>query len=239
MGLRRTNLVSGKNMGSKYGVIAAIDWFFENEESGIILEDDCLPAADFFEFSTDLLKYYQNDHRVMHIGGTNLQFGHQRGSASYYFSRIASIWGWAGWRRVWQNCDPKMSSFPQFEQEDQMINLFQDRRVADWMTNMSRTIYAEKVSTWDYPYAYSIACNNGLCITPNVNLVSNIGFGNDATRTKDSSSVHSDIPFGEMQKITHPFLFVADTEADIYQLSLSVNNVKKANSRTFSTKVRI
>jgi len=222
-------LFQDKNIGSKYGVIAALDWFFENEESGIILEDDCLPSPDFFRFSNGLLEYYKNDHRVMHIGGTNLQFGQQRGNASYYFSRIASIWGWASWRRVWQRCDHKMSSFPQFEKQDQMTNLFPERRIADWMTNMSRNVYEEKVMTWDYPYAYSIACNNGLCITPNINLVSNIGFGNDATRTKDVSSVHASIPIGQIREITHPVLLVPDTSADLYQLSLSVDDIKKSN----------
>ena len=41
-------LFRDKNLGCKYAVSSAIDWFFENEEMGIILEDDCLPSQSFF-----------------------------------------------------------------------------------------------------------------------------------------------------------------------------------------------
>ena len=39
-----------ENLGCKYAVSGAIDWFFDNEEMGIILEDDCLPSQSFFGF---------------------------------------------------------------------------------------------------------------------------------------------------------------------------------------------
>ena len=38
------------NSGCKKAVSEAIDWFFRNVNEGIILEDDCLPTPDFFEF---------------------------------------------------------------------------------------------------------------------------------------------------------------------------------------------
>ena len=50
-----------KNLGCKYGCSTAISWFFEHEEQGIILEDDCLPHHDFFYFCETLLNYYKKD----------------------------------------------------------------------------------------------------------------------------------------------------------------------------------
>jgi hypothetical protein len=219
-------LYQTENLGSKKGVLAAINWFFHEEEEGIILEDDCLPAPEFFHFCDILLHRYRHDDRVMHIGGTNLQFGQFRGDASYYFSRISSIWGWASWRRVWQLCDHEMSKFPIFEQQDQMINCFPDRKIADWVTAMARMVYEGKVETWDYPMAFSIACNNGLCVSPNFNLISNIGFGAGATRTTDATSIHADIPVAHLGDITHPIFFIPDIDADLFQLSLSVLDIK-------------
>jgi hypothetical protein len=216
-----------ENLGTKYGIIAALDWFFKHEEEGIILEHDCLPTDFFFQFCSTLLSKYRDDTRVMHIGGTNLQFGKRRGNGSYYFSRISSIWGFATWRRVWKMYDEQMKMFPRFEQEDQMINLFSDRRIATWITNMARSVYEGKIANWDYPLGFSIICNNGLCITPNENLVSNIGFGDGATHTTDASHAHANIPLGKMTEIVHPLFFVPDGEADIYQLSLSVDNIKR------------
>ena len=59
------------NLGCRAAMSGAIDWFFENEESGIILEDDCLPGMDFFRFCEELLDRYRDDERIMMIGGTN------------------------------------------------------------------------------------------------------------------------------------------------------------------------
>jgi len=220
-------LFNEKNQGSKYGIIAAIDWFFSQEEEGIILEHDCLPSDFFFEFCSTLLHYYRNDPRVMHIAGSNLQFGIKRGNASYYFSRIASSWGWASWRRVWQSTNREMIAFPQFEKEGQMMNIVSDRRIANWLISMLKKVYEGTITTWDFPHGYSIACNNGLCITPNENLISNIGFGEGATHTTDATDVHADIPLGKITEISHPRFFIPDSEADIYQLSLTADNVKQ------------
>lgn len=229
-------LFRDENVGSRYAITTAIDWFFENEEEGIILEDDCLPGIDFFTFCAELLEYYRNDSRIMHIAGSNLQFGNKRGTASYYFSAISSVWGWASWKRVWKLYDPEMEKFPKFEAENQMINIFPDEKAARWVTNMARMVYEKKVLTWDYPLAFSIAINNGLCITPNVNLVTNIGFGAAATHTKDSSHAHANIPLGKLKGIDHPQFLMIDRKADQYQLSLSVDDVKSSNVNTMETK---
>jgi len=89
------------NLGCKKAVSSAIDWFFEKEEQGIILEDDCVPHLDFFNFCEKLLNYYKNDKRVFTITGVNFQNEKWRGEASYYFSKFNHCWGWATWKRSW------------------------------------------------------------------------------------------------------------------------------------------
>src|SRR5258707_6457605 len=85
---------------------SAFTWFFQHEEEGIILEDDCLPSQSFFWFCQELLERYRHDSRVMHIGGNNFLNGWQKDSDySYYFSRSGFIWGWATWRRAWEKFD--------------------------------------------------------------------------------------------------------------------------------------
>ena len=56
------------NQGCKYGPVNAINWFFESEEMGIILEDDCIPHPDFFDinvmkklYPTIFDKYYVSE----------------------------------------------------------------------------------------------------------------------------------------------------------------------------------
>ena len=61
---------------------------------------------------------------------------------------------------------------------------------------------------------------NGLCVTPNVNLISNIGFRTDATHTNDTlhHAHHANLPKGEITVITHPVFFLPEKEADYFFL---------------------
>jgi len=216
------HLYRDENLGCKFGVSSAITWFFEQEEMGIILEDDCLPGEEFFDFCTGLLDRYKHDERVMHIGGSNLQFGQKRGNKSYYFSSIASVWGWASWRRVWKNYEHDMPLFEEFRQEDLIYDIFAERRTAAWVQDILGLVYEDKIEAWDYRLAFSIVIRNGICITPNENLVTNIGFTDEGTNTTNSKDVHANIPIGEIGQITHPDFFIVNRAADIYQLNLSI-----------------
>ena len=64
-----------ENLGCGLGPLTAINWFFENVEEGIILEDDCVPDQSFFYFCQELLEYYRNNKKIMHISGDNFQYG--------------------------------------------------------------------------------------------------------------------------------------------------------------------
>ena len=70
-----------ENMGCKYAVSGAINWFFENEEEGIILEDDCFPDLSFFNYCSILLDKYRNHPEVMHISSNN--FNDRKNKNSY------------------------------------------------------------------------------------------------------------------------------------------------------------
>ena len=96
-----------KNLGCKFAVSSAIDWFFKNVEEGIVLEDDCLPSQSFFWFCQELLERYRNDERVMLIGGNNRGVDFLK-NHSYFFSKYVQIWGWATWRRSWEKYDSKI-----------------------------------------------------------------------------------------------------------------------------------
>jgi hypothetical protein len=96
-------LFKAENSGPFWGPVSAISWFFKEVEEGIILEDDCLPDLSFFTFCEQLLEYYRNETKIMHISGSNFQFGQKHGKDSYYFSKYTHVWGWATWKRAWQH----------------------------------------------------------------------------------------------------------------------------------------
>ena len=171
-----------QNYGCKMAVSGAIDWFFENEEMGIILEDDCLPSQSFFWFCEELLEKYKNDMRVWNIGG--YKHSYLNGDEySYNFSRFTQIWGWATWANRWKYYDVTLS---QYKENKKLLNEYEFFR--EEFENTSRIKILDKVlngkiDSWDYQWNFTVRINNGLSIRPSVNLIGNVGFGEDATHT--------------------------------------------------------
>ena len=211
-------LFRDRNLGCKEAVASAISWFFEHESEGIILEDDCLPSPEFFPFCDILLEKYRNDSRVRHIGGSNLQHGRKRGDASYYFSRMTHVWGWASWRRAWTDYDKELIRYSAEELSAAFHELFEDARIAAAWAAVARRLKAGQIDTWDYQLLFTNMLQDGLSIIPNVNLVTNIGFRPDGTHTLDFDNRNANLPTGLLGALTHPNHFVPSRQADLYTL---------------------
>lgn len=210
-------LFRDQNLGCKMAVSSAITWFFEHEEEGIILEDDCLPDQSFFCYCHRLLERYRHDTRVMAISGDNFQHGKKRSEYSYYFSRYPHCWGWATWKRAWQYWDGDFSSWPEIKEKCFLNDIAGgDETFCTYWRKIYDNCHAGKIDSWAYPWTYSCWVQNGLTILPNVNLVSNIGFGSGSTHTvKESTSVSlsaNKIDF----PLQHPKCVLRNVHADRY-----------------------
>lgn len=222
------------NLGCKKGVSSAIDWFFENVEEGIILEDDCLPSLSFFKYCENLLKHYRNDTRVMHISGTN-QLDEPIDKYSYYFDVYTQIWGWATWKRAWKYYDINMTSYPDFKSENKIKDIYGDYyQQLFWTKNLDEAIYG---NTWDNMWFYAVFSQGGLCINPNKNLVSNIGFGADAVHTGDEDSEFANRKRYDIDEIIHPRFVLKNTNAsNMVMQKMRKNELKQIE---FDSKTKI
>ena len=205
-----------ENLGCKSGVSGGITWFFDHEEQGIILEDDCLPHLDFFPFCETLLNRYADDERVSVITGNNFQDGRHRGDASYYFSKYNHCWGWATWRRAWQYYQGDLSFWPQWRTSADWPRLTPDPVERAYWGRIFERVRARAIDSWAYPWTGCVWYQGGLTATPNVNLVSNIGFGVDSTHTASASSPLANMATVAIGAIEHPAAVVQDAEADRY-----------------------
>jgi hypothetical protein len=192
------------NMGCGKAVSEAITWFFDHEEEGIILEDDCLPNESFFYLCGSLLEKYRNEDKVMHIGGSCFQDKTYLNKNSYYFSSYIHIWGWATWKRAWKlyaySIDPNANS----NFFDSLKKRFPDKYEFNFWKKSFEDMAKNAIDTWDIQWSYCIYKNNGLGITPKINLVSNIGFGADATHTLVADPKTAALPLGSIDTIRHP-----------------------------------
>jgi hypothetical protein len=205
-----------ENLGCKHAVSEAITWFFENEEQGIILEDDCLPHPDFFGWCEAMLNRYALDDQVWVITGNNFQRGTRRGEASYYFSRYNHVWGWASWRRAWFKSDMAIAFWPEWKKSERWKAMWPDRVARAYWEKIFDRMYRAEIDTWDYPWTASVWYHGGLTATPNVNLVSNIGFGADSTHTASADSPLASMATHALGDIIHPEVIAQDHDADRY-----------------------
>lgn len=182
---------SAENMGCKMRPKTGIDWIFDQVEEAIILEDDCLPHPTFFRFCQELLDRYRQDQRVSMISGINFQPEYANNSDSYYFSRYSSTWGWATWRSRWQdNYDIDMQHWPDVRDSGWLEDILGNKKEANFWRKIFESVYKGKVSTaWDYQWVFAWWLQNRLGVTPRVNLISNIGFGAEATHTIQGSNL--------------------------------------------------
>jgi hypothetical protein len=205
-----------ENLGCGKAVSTAISWFFSEVEYGIVLEDDCLPDASFYPFCEQLLLKYKDNNEIMHIGGANFQDGKKRGEASYYFSSEVHVWGWASWRRAWNAYDYNTSNLHEFISTHKIKKYYQDKKIINYWHHIFERMTRHEIDTWDYQWRYCIWNAGGLAIIPQKNLVSNIGFGADATHTSVTAS-SDNVPRQTMEPVLiHPATITRDAAADLY-----------------------
>jgi hypothetical protein len=227
-----------RNLGCRQAVSDGINWFFEHEELGIILEDDCLPSVDFFRFCAELLKLYRDDQRIFMISGNNFQHGRRQTPYSYYYSWYTHIWGWATWRRSWAKVDLEMKSYPDFIRSGGARKIVKHVDEARrWEKTFERYLKG-RYNTWDYPLMFASWWHKQVTILPEMNLVTNIGAGAgiDQTHSFDPSvDALFHIPTQPLGEIHHnPDVQVA-YEADYHTFS---HHIYPSWQKKFRARVR-
>lgn len=178
------------NVGCGRHPASAISWLFENEECGIILEDDCVASPSFFPFVDEMLEKYKDDKDISIVCGSNFDKMHrfQAKEADYFFSKISYTWGWATWKRNWMDYDYTMQAWNTTNKSRLLKWLFDEPEYREyWRYIFDTTALRQPEDIWDYQFFFSCYRKRQMAIVPNVNLISNIGDGTDATHTNESN----------------------------------------------------
>jgi hypothetical protein len=231
-----------QNLGCAKGVSGGISWFFEHVDYGIILEDDTVPSESFFQFAGELLKRYQDHHKIMHIAGTNIT-PVPEAEASYLFSRLIHVHGWATWKRAWRLFDMEMKAWPQFR-KNMAANQHFGNMTQSYIASLDRC-YQRDLRVWGPKWSHTCLANDGLSIIPAVNLVDNIGYGPGAAHTKQLRNPFSHIKRSQMVfPLTHPTVVAPKVQFDEYYLHYLFSESKKQPStflkyrHRFQTKIK-
>lgn len=210
-----------KNMGCRDRIISGLNWLFERAERAIILEDDCLPDATFFPFCEELLERYKYDERVMTITGLCL-FEKQLGRTikeSYCANLVPQTTGWATWSRAWKKHDPDMRAWPQLRRSQVLVPVFDNHGGYERFEHIWDEYYHKSrgvKDSWDGAWAFTTIAHEAVCLTPTVNLISNIGFNERATHTRGTHA-HGNIPLSPMRfPLMHPRTLAPNRTIDAF-----------------------
>jgi hypothetical protein len=229
-----------ENLGLRKAMVGNLDWFFEQEEEGIVLEDDTEPVPTFFRFCEELLERYRDDHRIWWILGNNLRADPgAKPKASYYFSQhgYGAPWGWAGWRRSWKLYDVSMLDWPKVRHTPEWDAFFLSRSEKEEADHVFEATWDGRIpSTWAFQNDFARILHKGVTIIPEFNLVRNIGFdlaGTNTVQGRDRRDIDnaSEMPF----PLVHPDEVVVDKARDLAYFN---SFVRPPMFRRFRTSVK-
>lgn len=205
---------STSNIGCRESIPNGLNWVFKQVDTCIILEDDCIPQPSFFPFCQELLSRYKHDEGVMTIGGHRSDGPNELNGESYFFSKYPSVWGWATWKEKWAKYDLNMSQWAELKDSKWLEGIFQNHKAVTYWSRMFNKM-KDGLDTWDYALAYSCWLNNGLSIRSRVNMISNVGFGKDATHTNhfEMTDIYAN-PIDIKFPLIHPTAISIDKEMD-------------------------
>ncbi|MDR2970402.1 MAG: hypothetical protein LBU83_00525 [Bacteroidales bacterium] len=199
-----------EHIGKSKNAYKAISWMFEHEKEGIILFDDTMPNLDFFHYCEQLLEKYRDVPEIMHIGANYLERGKKYLKNSYHYSAYAFIWGFATWRRTWQEFNLEIKKEPEevYKIIDKYVHNPIEKIFCHRIYNVLRKY---NLDYWEYQYNFHIWKKDGLCIAPNVNLVTNVGF---KKRKRHIRKLMKDT--APILPLQHPAIIERNRKADAY-----------------------
>ena len=196
------------NLGCRRAVSGAIDWAFQQVEELIVIEDDCVLDPSFFMFCEVLLDRHRHDERIFNIAAVNFQQGHRRGDGDYFASKYPHCWGWATWKRAWIHYADDMQALSPCDEQHS------DPHERDYWQLIFDKCVKNKVDSWAYRWTFRCWQEGGLTLLPNVNLVNNIGFDEEATHT--SQQIGGSRMLQSLQSLNPPSSLAQNVEADAF-----------------------
>ncbi len=223
-----------ENLGAKNAVSSSITWFLDDCQEGIILEYDCVASESFFYFCSEMLEKYRLNKKVMSISGSN-HVEKNITNDPYFFSQIPSVWGWATWNDAWKKWDPECNNYKKILTK--IFFLFDSKKYSYFWIKKLKKIKLKMDKTWGHPLVFSFFLNDGLSVTPQKNLVTNIGFSKNATNAKDIKNIHSNMKRFEYEgnKINKEISIIRNTNYDnLYTHSLALSEPKSFKEELIS-----
>ena len=175
------------NLGCNLGVVSALDWFFSQVEFGVVIEDDCDPAEDLFSY----FQRFKEDKEIFQEINVSIATGHNPFVRMHQdsVSRFTLIGAWATWAEVWQKIRLDYFKIKMPKTKNLLNEKRRIRETVFWWVNSTRGKLGQ-VDTWDGIFSEQAWSYGFKSLIPMNNLVTNLGFRQDGTHTKNSTDTN-------------------------------------------------
>lgn len=196
------------NVGCAASVLSACDWFFAQTNYGIVLEDDCVPGTDFFNFALNIQEALENNPNIWLGCGTQF-IPKEMLQSSPILSKYALTWGWITSSNKWAEIKRSILGNVNILDNSSLLELIES---VYWKSGAMRA-YKGFTDVWDTILVHRMHQEKKFAILPPENLVNNIGNDFAATHTKEQNSFLNR-GFGEYK--VHNFELIYSKESNLW-----------------------
>ncbi len=171
------------NKGLAKSIIEGVTHVINKHGKIIVLEDDLLLAPNFLSFmNKSLIKYIDNP-KVFSISGFMFDIKHKKDYPyDVFFTKRHCSWGWAMWKDRWNEIDWEVKDFAEFIKDTSKRKAFND--IGADLTYSLIKQQKGKINSWAIRCNYHQFKKQTFTVYPLISKIDNLGFGNDATHTK-------------------------------------------------------
>ena len=211
-------LYSEKNYGMYQNQMNANEYIWARVDRCIFMEDDVVPSPTFFSFCKDLLERYKDDTRISMIAGLNFLGNYDRPEADYFFSKSTHVWGFATWKRVYDN----YYNFA-YGKSPYTMDLLQHITAENPSFLKKINAYAENDyyqghrAFEEFFLEFAVYGYHQLAIIPTRNMICNIGASSDSTHFTNLNDLPKDVQnlfhmktYDVSFPLTHPEYVIED-----------------------------
>ena len=174
------------NKGLANSVIEGVTQIVNQYGKVIVLEDDLITSKYFLEYMNTALEKYKEEMKVMQVSGHQFPVKQWKKKQEALFLPFTTSWGWATWKRAWDCFDINATGYLILKNDLRLRKKFDLNTNGFFSGMLFRQIESSEIDSWAIRWWWTVFSKNGLVLFPSISLISNIGFGEEATHTKEN-----------------------------------------------------
>jgi len=188
------------NLGLAESIISGVTEIVNKYGRIIVLEDDIVTSVGFLKYMNNALSLYEYENSVGCIHAWNYNMNSTDYDETTFFLRGADCWGWATWKRAWDEFVPDGKRLLKIIENNKLEFDFNRRNTHQFVEMLSNQIQGIN-NSWAIRWHASLFIKNMYCLQPTNPIVKNIGLDNSGVHCGTWETVQNPVDYIDLTKI--------------------------------------